>query len=69
MGDAVFRVPLVVTPHPREGTGEGGEEVVDDVGDDHVIVEADQPRHDHHGITKAWNKVEKSALVFQHIYM
>ena len=53
MSDAMFRVPLVVAPDPREVTGEGGEEVIDDVGDDHVIVETDQPRHDHHRVTKA----------------
>ena len=45
-GETFLIVVVIVAVLPRQGGGEGGEEVVDGPGDDHVVVETDESLSD-----------------------
>lgn len=54
MLEAEVRVPPVATVLPGQGAGEGGEEVEEDVGDDHVVVDGHQAHDEQHGRAGTW---------------
>lgn len=51
---AEVRVPPVATVLPGQVAGEGGEEVEEDVGDDHVVVDGHQAYDEQHGRAGTW---------------
>lgn len=54
MLEAEVRVPPVATVLPGQVAGEGGEEVEEHVGDDHVVVDGHQAYDEQHGRTGTW---------------
>lgn len=46
---AEVRVPPVATVFPGQVAGEGGEEVEEDVGNDHIVVDGHEPHDEQHG--------------------
>lgn len=59
-GASVFQaalcIPPVTTVLPGQVAGEGGEEVEEDVGDDHVVVDGHQAYDEQHGRTGTWGR-------------
>lgn len=53
MGMLTVGVPPVVAGAPREAGGEGGDEVEERPGEDHVVVDADEAGHQEHGVAEA----------------
>ena len=51
MLEAEVRVPPVATVFPGQGAGEGGQEVEEHVGDNHVVVDGHQAHDEQHGRT------------------
>lgn len=54
MLEAEVRVPPVATVFPGQVAGEGGEEVEEDVGDNHVVVDGHEAHDEQHGRAGAW---------------
>ncbi len=46
--------PVILALGPGQLLGEGGKEVEEGVGNDHVVVDADQGGDHHHGIPNSW---------------
>ena len=55
MLQAEVRIPPVATVLPGQIAGEGGEEVEEDVGDDHVIIDGHQAHDEQHGRAGTWH--------------